>query len=219
MPKKSSPKKQTRIFRSKEEIQRILSEVAAAQANGATLTAALKAIKIPYNNYNNWLKKAGKPAGTPKAAAKKEKAPKAKKAVAKKVQAKAVAIGAKKGKRVVYTAQQKEAMRQKDQALKAEGKKDREIAAALGISAVSLYKMRKAGKASAAKSQGRPTATQQIKLSPDNPMYQLALAHERLMSINKQIETLMKERDKLSAEMGAMMKKAAEVCPGLKGKK
>ncbi len=38
MPKKSSVKKQKRVFRSKEEIQRILSEVSAAQATGSTST-------------------------------------------------------------------------------------------------------------------------------------------------------------------------------------
>ena len=57
------------------------------------------------------------------------------------------------------------------------------------------------------------------KKSPDNPMYQLALAHERLMTVNKQIGTLTVERNKLTGEMEQMMKEATAVCPGLKAKK
>ncbi len=197
MPKKSSAKKQKRVFRSKEEIQRILSEVSAAQAAGSMLMATLKTLNIPYNTYSKWVKKFGKSAESPAPVASKKAKP----------------------GRVRYTPEQKDEMRQRDKALKTEGKSDTQIAKILGIAKPTLYRLRKVGKMPAIKSRGRAVAKGHIQLSPDNPMYQLALAHERLMAVNKQIGALTAERDKLTGEMEQMMKKATAVCPGLKGKK
>ena len=207
MPKKASTMKQKRVFRSKEEIQRILSEVSVAQATGLNLTASLKKLNIPYNTYNKWAKKFGKSAEAP--------VPVAKKATAKAVAKKATA----KPGRVRYTPEQKDEMRQRDKALKAEGKTDKEVAKILGIANPTLYKLRKNANLAATKSRGPAAAKGHIQLSPDNPMYQLAVAHERLVLLNKQIGALTAERDKLAGKMREMMEKAAELYPGLKGKK
>ena len=215
MPKKSSAKKQKRVFRSEEEIQGILSEVSAAQATGSTLMATLKTLNIPYNSYSKWAKKFGKSAEAPAPVAPEAKA----KAVAKKPSAKAIASKKAKPGRVRYTSEQKGEMRQRDKTLKAEGKSDKEVAKILGIASPTLYKLRKDVKLAPKKSRGRVVAKGHIQLSPDNPMYQLALAHERLMAVNKQIGALTVERDKLTGEMEQMMKKATAVCPGLKGAK
>ena len=110
-------------------------------------------------------------------------------------------------------------MRQRDKALKAEGKSDAQVAKILSIAKPTLYRLRKVEKMPAIKSRGSATVKGHIKLSPDNPMYQLAVAHERLMAVNKQIGALTVERDKLAGEMEQMMKKATAVCPGLKGAK
>ncbi|MCX5758831.1 MAG: hypothetical protein NTU83_10075 [Candidatus Hydrogenedentes bacterium] len=197
MLKKASVKKQKRVFRSKEEIQRILSEVSAAQAAGSMLMATLKTLNIPYNTHSKWVGKSGKSAEAP------------------------VPVTNKKVKpgRVLYTSQQREEMRQRDKTLKAEGKSDKEVAKILSIAKPTLYRLRKDGKAPTIKHRGRAAAKLQIHLSPDNPMYQLALAHERLMAMNKQIEALTGERDELAGKMEEMVMKATAVCPGLKGKK
>ena len=206
MPKKSSAKKQKKVFRSEEEIQRILSEVSAAQATGSPLMATLKTLNIPYNSYSKWVKKFGTSAEAP--------APVAKKATTKTVASKkAKLVG------VRYTPEQKGEMRQRDKALKAEGKPDTQIAKILGIAKPTLYRLRKSAKPAATKSTRRAVVKGHIQLSPDNPMYQLALAHERLMAVNKQIGALTVERDKLTGEMEQMMKEATAVCPGLKAKK
>ncbi len=206
MPKKSSAKKQKKVFRSEEEIQRILSEVSAAQATGSPLMATLKTLNIPYNSYSKWVKKFGKSAEAP--------APVVKKATTKTVaNKKAKLVG------VRYTPEQKGEMRQRDKALKAEGKPDTQIAKILGIAKPTLYRLRKSAKPAATKSTRRAVVKGHIQLSPDNPMYQLALAHERLMTVNKQIGTLTVERNKLTGEMEQMMKEATAVCPGLKAKK
>lgn len=206
MPKKASTKKQKRVFRSKEEIRRILSEVSAAQAAGSNLTASLKELNIPYNTYNKWAKKFGKSG-------------EALVPVAKKVKAKAVASKEVTPGRVRFTPEQKGEMRERDKALKAEGKSDKEVAKILSIAVPTLYKMRKDAKLAPTKAPGRAAAEGHVQLSPGNPMYQLAVAHERLMAMNKQIGALTAERDKLAGKMREMMEKAAEVCPGLKGRK
>ena len=206
MPKKASTKKEKRVFRSKEEIQRILSEVSAAQAAGSNLTDSLKKLNIPYNTYNKWVKKFGKSAAAP--------AP-----VAKKATAKAVASPKAKPGRVRFTPEQKDEMRQRDKALKAEGTTDKEVAKILGIANPTLYTLRKSAKPAATKSRGLAAAKGHIQLSPDNPMYDLAVAHQRLKLLNSHIDLLMAERDLLTLDMKEMMEKAAEVCPGLKGAK
>ncbi|MBI5093106.1 MAG: hypothetical protein HZB26_11790 [Candidatus Hydrogenedentes bacterium] len=68
--KKAAHKKAGKARRTKEEVQAILDKVAALRAEGKSLTAALRDIKIPYNNYNYWIKRQGRQsAGKGKSAA------------------------------------------------------------------------------------------------------------------------------------------------------
>jgi DNA-binding CsgD family transcriptional regulator len=183
-----------------------LGEIAAVQAYGTSLTEALKAAEIPASNYHKWVNKAGKPVPTAVP-------------VAKKSTAKPALITKAKSTRVRYTPEQKDEMCARDKALKVEGKTDKEVAKILGIAVPTLYKMRKDVKAAKVKTRGRAAAKLQIQLSADNPMYQLAVAHERLMAVNKQIGALTAERDMLTGKMRGLMEKASEVWPEMKVKK
>ena len=80
----------------------------------------------------------------------------------------------------------------------------------LGIACATLYRIRKDDKADTMKSRGRATVASQLQLSPKNPMYQLTLAHERLIAVNNQIEELTAERDKLTGKIDVLAKKAVE---------
>ena len=199
MPKKESAKKRKLVFRSKEEIQRLMSEVSAARAAGSTLTAVLKKLNVSDDTYFTWRQKYEI---KPVPVAKEEKTK--------------VKQRSKFGNR--YTEQQKDAFRKEDRNLKSQGKTDGQVAKALGISTTTLYAFRKSAKKVVVK--GTTTgAKPKIQLSPNNPLYQIALAHERLIRLNEEIAKLEKEKAEIVQKMDAMMEKAAEVCPGLRGGK
>jgi hypothetical protein len=63
MPKRAkspAPKKDGRPRRTKAEVQAILDKIDALRAQGKSITAALREVKVPYTNYNYWTKKQGK---------------------------------------------------------------------------------------------------------------------------------------------------------------
>jgi len=201
MPTKSNAKKKEmkRVVRSQEEIERLMSKVVSIQAEGLTLTDALKRLNVPYNTHAKWRRKYGaKPVPAPVAEKEKTKG----------------AQPAKPGI-IRYTLEQKEDLRKEDRSLKSQGKTDKQVANALGIATGTLYKLRKSGKKVAVKETAQ-SAKSVIQLSPNNPIYPMALAHERLMQIREEILKLGKEKTALEQEMREMMEKAAEVCPGLK---
>jgi transposase len=69
MPKKAEAttksKKSKKVFRSKEEIARLLQEIAASKTGGLTVTQALQRVGVSYNTYVKWVKRVPKPKPTP----------------------------------------------------------------------------------------------------------------------------------------------------------
>jgi len=129
---------------------------------------------------------------------------------------------------IKYTAEQREQMKQKAVAMRKAGTPLGQIARELNIAMGTLTRLvgksgtrakRGARAKKAAVATAAPRATKAITLSANNPMAQLAVAHEELMQLNEKIAQLTDERDKISQKMDALMKKAAAVCPGLKNKK
>jgi orotate phosphoribosyltransferase-like protein len=121
---------------------------------------------------------------------------------------------------IKYTSEQREELRKKAVDMRKQGKPMTEIARSLNIAMGTLNRL--VGKAGGRRGRKRavaePRQQADIRLSASNPMAQLAVAHERLMALNGQIEKLTSERDKVLEKMDGLMKKASEVCPGLKKK-
>jgi len=73
MPKKAKASKTTKskttkskkVFRSKEEIAKLLQDIAASRTAGATVTEAVKKVGVSYNTYAKWVKRSPKPKPTP----------------------------------------------------------------------------------------------------------------------------------------------------------
>jgi len=121
---------------------------------------------------------------------------------------------------IKYSTEMREELRTKALKLKKEGVTQKDIAQQLNIAMGTLVRLLgKTGPKSKRGARKAPSAsakTDTVTLSTNNPMVQLALAHERLMEINKQLDALNAEKEKLVEKMEAIMNKAAEVCPGLK---
>lgn len=119
-----------------------------------------------------------------------------------------------------YTPEQREELRMKALDMRKQGKPMTEIARSLGIAMGTLTRLigKAGGRGGRKRAAAIPRQQAEIRLSASNPIAQLAVAHELLMDLNQKIESLTEERKKVQEKMDALMKKASEICPGLKRK-
>ena len=125
-----------------------------------------------------------------------------------------------------YSAEEKAKLIEQVHVLKKQGKTQKEICGATGIAIGTLNSwlnpsgVNKAAKKAVKSVPNEPKAPKSIPtLSPKNPMLQAAIAHERLIQIDKQIKALATEKAKLVVKLEKMMGEAIKVCPGMKAVK